>query len=96
MTGSGRAMSNDDETLLRFPCRFPIKMMGRDEPAFHETAVRLVEKHAGALEPDDIRSAPSRNGTFVSITITINATSQAQLDDIYRDISGHEQIMVAF
>jgi putative lipoic acid-binding regulatory protein len=88
-------LSDNKDTLLTFPCRFPIKMMGRDEPAFHETAKRLVEQHAGVVNPDDIRTAPSRNGRFVSVTITIDATSQKQLDEIYRDISADEQIMVA-
>ncbi len=84
-----------DETLLAFPCDFPIKMMGRDEPGFRESAVALVEQHAGAISDDAIRTAMSRKGNFLSITITINAKNQKQLDDIYRDLSQHEEILVA-
>jgi putative lipoic acid-binding regulatory protein len=88
-------MSDEKDTLLTFPCRFPIKMMGKDEPVFHEAALQIVERHAGKVSPDDIKIAPSRNGNFVSITITIDAASQQQLDDIYRDVSTNERIMVA-
>jgi putative lipoic acid-binding regulatory protein len=88
-------MSDKTETVLIFPCRFPIKILGRDNPDFHDIALRVVETHAGEIKPHDIRTAPSRQGNFVSITITIDATSQQQLDDIYRDLSAHEQIMVA-
>ena len=88
-------MSDEKETLLTFPCRFPVKMMGKDEPEFHEAALQLIEAHAGRVSPEDIRSAPSRNGNFVSVTITIDASSQEQLDKIYRDASENERIMVA-
>ena len=85
----------NEETLLTFPCDFPIKMMGRDTPGFHATARSLVEKHTGPLADDAIRSSLSRNGRFVSITVTVNAQSQQQLDDIYRDVSSHEDVLMA-
>ena len=84
-----------DESLLKFPCEFPIKMMGRDTPEFRETARSLVEKHTGPINDDAINNALSRNGNFVSITITVNATSQEQLDDIYRDVSSHDAVLMA-
>ena len=79
--------------LLQFPCSFPIKVMGRDENAFKDTVVRMVQKHAGNLSDGDIRVAPSREGNFVSITITINAASQQQLDDIYGDLSACDDVL---
>lgn len=84
-----------EETLLVFPCDFPIKMMGRESPQFHSTARSLVEKHTGPLGDDAIRSSLSRNGRFVSITVTVNAQSQEQLDDIYRDVSSHADVLMA-
>lgn len=83
------------ETLLEFPCQFPIKMMGRDEPGFRETAIVLVERHVGKIDEDAIRMSTSSNGNFLSVTITITAQSQEQLDNIYRDLSDHERILVA-
>jgi putative lipoic acid-binding regulatory protein len=84
-----------DETALEFPCRFPIKMMGRDTPEFRATARALVEKHAGAVADDAVQAALSRNGRFVSITVTITATSKQQLDAIYRDVTAHEDVLMA-
>jgi len=85
----------NDETLLVFPCDFPIKMMGRDSEEFRDTARALVEHHTGPLGDQSIKSATSRNGNFVSITITVQAQSQQQLDDIYRDVSSHEAVLMA-
>ena len=49
-----------EETLLEFPCRFPIKMMGRDSERFRRVAVELVEMHAGKIPEDSIRVSASR------------------------------------
>jgi putative lipoic acid-binding regulatory protein len=84
-----------NDKLLDFPCDFPIKMMGRDQPEFRETAVALIEQHAGELQDDAIRTTLSRKGNFLSITITIRAKSQQQLDDIYRDLTEHDEILFA-
>ncbi len=84
-----------DETILEFPCEFPIKLMGRDTPSFRNTMRSLVEKHTGRLSDDAIRTSLSRNGRFVSVTITVHAQSRQQLDDIYRDATDHADVLMA-
>ncbi|MCP4302125.1 MAG: DUF493 domain-containing protein [Gammaproteobacteria bacterium] len=84
-----------EESVLEFPCDFPIKMMGRDTPEFRATARALVENHAGHVADSAMQVALSRKGHFVSVTITIRATSQQQLDDIYNDVSSHDDVLMA-
>lgn len=84
-----------DETLLEFPCRFPIKMMGRDGDNFRQVAISLVEAHTGKLPDGAISEAQSSKGNFLSITVTIDAQCQQQLDDIYLSLTDHEDILVA-
>ena len=84
-----------DESLLEFPCRFPIKMMGRDGERFRRVAIELVETHAGEIPVSDITESSSSNGNFVSITVTIDAQSQEQLDNIYQALSDHDEVLVA-
>lgn len=86
---------SDTESLLTFPCSFPIKIMGRDQESFRHAAILLVEQHAGKLPDDAISISTSRKGNFLSITITIEAQSQEQLDNIYIDLSDHEAVLVA-
>ena len=50
-----------EESLLKFPCEFPIKMMGRDTSEFRETARALVEKHTGPISDAAINAAQVRN-----------------------------------
>ncbi len=80
---------------MKFPCSFPIKLMGRETAVFRQTARNLVERHTGPLDDDAIESALSRNGRFVSVTITVVAESREQLDNIYRDATAHDDVIMA-
>jgi putative lipoic acid-binding regulatory protein len=84
-----------EESVIEFPCEFPIKMMGRDTPEFRDTMRTIVEKHVGELDDSRVQAAVSRNGSFVSVTVTITATSQQQLDDIYREVSARDDVLMA-
>lgn len=70
-------------------------MMGRDTQEFRETARALFEKHAGVVADEAVKTAQSRNGNFVSVTVTIIATSQQQLDNIYRDATANDDVLMA-
>ena len=59
------------------------------------TAVSIIEIHTGTVSDEKIQSSLSRNGRFVSITITISAQSQQQLDAIYEDVSAHDDVLMA-
>jgi putative lipoic acid-binding regulatory protein len=69
--------------------------MGRADAGFVDNAIRLIEQHAGSVSKDCVQTTTSKNGNFLSVTITIDAQSQQQLDNIYNDLSGHEEILVA-
>ena len=84
-----------EESVIEFPCDFPIKMMGRDTPEFRLMARTLIEKHVGPVADGQIQVNLSGKGNFVSVTVTITATSQQQLDDIYRDVSGNDDVLMA-
>lgn len=79
--------------LLKFPCRFPIKVMGRDDANFRTVAVQIVSAHAGDIADSDVRISASSKGNFVSLTIEIDAQSQQQLDAIYQDLTDHEDVL---
>jgi putative lipoic acid-binding regulatory protein len=85
----------NNETLLEFPCEFPIKAMGRNTPEFHVLVRELVEQYTGPLEEHRYQSSLSKNGRFVSITVTVTAQSQEQLDNIYRAITSHDDVLMA-
>jgi uncharacterized protein len=82
------------ESLLEFPCDFPLKVMGRKSEDFRELVVRMVAAEAGPLDDASIRIRESRDGNFVALTIMVRTESQAQLDAIYRALSAHDQVLM--
>ena len=77
---------------LTFPCAFPIKVMGRTQAGFAQTVVAVVQKHAPDFDPATLEMRASRAGNYLSVTATIQATSRAQLDDLYRDLTSHPMV----
>jgi putative lipoic acid-binding regulatory protein len=84
------------DSLLEFPTSFPIKALGRDEPAFKQTVIDLVAVHADFDAENDVRVQPSKKGNFISITVTFTAENQVQLDTIYQSLHGHELVLMVF
>ena len=82
------------ESLLEFPCDFPLKVMGRRDTNFREVVVALVERHAGPVAEERVRLRESRDGNFVSLTVLVRTESQAQLDTIYTALSEHDQVLM--
>lgn len=86
---------SERETLLEFPCQFPIKAMGPAGEEF-ETHVRAIfERHIPAFSDELLHQRASSNGRYISITVTFEATSQGQLDAIYEELSASELVMMA-
>lgn len=92
---SAKGIVMTEETLMEFPCDFPIKVMGEDSPAFRDAVRNLVQVHTGPLPDEAIAIALSRQERFVSITITVRAQSREQLDRIYQDLTDHDDVKMA-
>ncbi|MFM0354095.1 DUF493 family protein [Paraburkholderia nemoris] len=87
-------MNPAKESLLEFPCDFPIKIMGKSHPEFAETIVTVVRQFDNEVDPACVETRPSSGGNYTGLTVTVRATSQAQLDDIYRALTGHPMVKV--
>lgn len=85
-------MSVSDETLLTFPCSFPIKVMGERRDDFAQTILSAVEHLSGPLQADQVEIRSSRTSKYLSVTLIVEAQSKAQLDDIYRTLTSHPMV----
>ena len=79
---------------LAFPTPFPIKIMGRRESGFTTAVIEIVKRHAPDFQPGTLETRPSREGKYISLTATINATSREQLDALYRELCDHPSVVM--
>ena len=84
----------NEETLLSYPTDFPIKVMGRKEKRFAATVLGIIRKHAPDFDATTMELRPSRQGTYLSVTCTIHATSREQLDALYQDLCDHPSVVM--
>jgi len=87
--------TEEPASLLEFPCDFPVKAMGLQRDDFDLLVVEIVRRHAPDLGEGAVSTRASSNGKYLSVTVIVPATSEAQLDAIYRDLTGHERVMMA-
>lgn len=88
-------MNTPDDSPLQFPCRFPIKAVGHAEGNFDALVVEIVQRHVAVLHEGAVQTRPSQGGKYLAVTVVIEAQSREQLDNIYRELSGHERVLFA-
>ena len=69
--------------------------MGRTQPGFAQQMLAIVKRHAPDFDESTVGMRPSREGKYLSLTFTINATSREQLDALYQDLSDHPMVQMA-
>lgn len=87
-------MGQKETRLLEFPTAFPVKIMGEAREGFAQAILEIVLRHAPDFDAASIEMRPSRGGRYLGLTCVINATSQTQLDALYRELTAHPLVKV--
>lgn len=87
-------MNPSDDSLITYPCDFPIKIMGVTQETFAQTMVDVVRLHDPEFDAVKMEMRPSSKGNYLSLTVTVRATSREQLDNLYRALSSHPMVKV--
>lgn len=77
------------ESLIDYPCDFPIKVFGRTQEGFAKAVMEVVARHDPDFRPATIQTRNSSQARYVSLTCTVRATSRQQLDALYQDLCDH-------
>ena len=81
-----------EQSLIEYPCEFPIKVMGLMQDAFAQTILEVVMIHDPTFHAGKMDMRPSSKGNYLSLTVTIWAIHREQLDNLYRDLSSHPMV----
>ena len=85
---------SSQETLLEFPCDFPLKIMGKAEDTLAQVILEIVTRHAPGFDGATMEMRASSGGNYVSLTCTVVATSKPQLDALYMELTSHPLVKV--
>ena len=85
---------NIDQHELKFPCQYPIKVIGLSNDLFKKNVLNIVYQHFKSKISDDLISyKTSRNNRYLSITVRFMAESRSQVDQIYQDLKSCEEVV---
>ena len=82
------------DSLIDYPCRFPIKVMGAMADGFAEALAELAREFDPNFDAATMELRPSKGGNYLGVTITITATSREQLDGIYLRLTSHPMVKI--
>ena len=88
-------MTIEAESLIKFPCDFPVKIMGVRSDDFAQSMIAVVLRHAPDFDAATTEMRLSKGGKYLSLTCTVRATSKPQMDALYMELTKHPQVKVA-
>ena len=87
-------MASYKDTLLEFPCEFPLKIMGKAHDDLAQVVLDIVTIHAPDFDAATMEMRASSGGNYLSLTCTVVATSKPQLDALYMELTSHPLVKV--
>jgi putative lipoic acid-binding regulatory protein len=94
MSAPGSDDNTRSDSLIEYPCRFPIKVMGAKVDGLVHAVTVIARQFDPEFDAATVELRESKGGNYLGITITINATSREQLDELYRTLSTHPMVKV--
>ena len=83
-----------NEDPIKYPCDFPIKIMGEKNDNFAQTMADVIRLHDPLFDAATLGMRLSAQGNYLSLTATVKATSREQLDNLYKALSSHPMVKV--
>ena len=81
------------ESLIDFPCDFPIKILGKDSDIFENTVSKIMAQHDQKYSKIKVKKNNSKNKNYIALTWVVNVNNRDELDNIYRDLSKEKNIL---
>lgn len=80
--------------FITFPCQFPIKVIGPATDTFEGAVLHILNQHVSDLGEGAITAKLSKGGKYLSLTVTIHAKNQEQLDALYQALTADPHILM--
>ena len=81
-----------EDSLIEYPCDFPIKVMGLSQQGFAQAVMEVVLRHDPDFSAASMEMRSSKAARYLSLTCTVRATSRVQLDALYQELCDHTMV----
>lgn len=81
-------------SLIDYPCEFPLKIFGLQQPGFSQAVLEVVTRHDPGFSAASMEMRSSKTARYLSLTCTVQATSREQLDALYQELCDHPSIVM--
>lgn len=88
-------IATNKDSLVEYPCDFPIKVIGLHQPDFVRTMVALAQTFDPGFNVSKVALRPSKGDKYLGITLNFWATSRSQLDGMYLALTAHPMVKIA-
>ena len=83
-----------EQSLIEYPCRFPIKVMGANVDGYVAALTHVVKSFDPGFDASSIELRPSKAGNYMGVTLSVYVTSREQLDELYRTLTTHPMVKI--
>ena len=82
------------DSLIEYPCEFPIKVFGQSQQGFAQAVMEVVLRHDPDFQPATLQMKSSSKARYLSLTCIVRATSREQLDALYQELCDHPMVVM--
>jgi uncharacterized protein len=83
-----------EQSLIEYPCDFPIKVMGAHVDGYVEAMVHVARTFDPGFDISTVEQRPSKAGNYLGVTLTVRVTSREQLDELYSTLTTHPMVKI--
>jgi putative lipoic acid-binding regulatory protein len=83
-----------EQSLIEYPCRFPIKVMGANVEGYVAAMVHVARSFEPDFDDSTVEHRPSKGGNYLGLTLSVHVTSREQLDELYRTLTTHPMVKI--
>ncbi|WP_457808177.1 HP0495 family protein [Kushneria sp. EE4] len=83
LSSPGDDKKTQEAPKIEFPCDYGIKIVGNNDVEFDRDMLDIVERFSPELDRSRVTHRDSRNGKYRSLHVTIYATGEEQLNELF-------------
>ncbi len=87
-------MDQSSQPMVQFPSTYSLKAIGKTEGNFEDVVYAIMLKHIPSFDKTGMSSRLSKDGNYLSITLSFFAENKEQVESLFQELNNHEQVIM--